>query len=63
MSKLVRTLEYVRTYIDCLGSVQISNIIWASTRDAHKQSKDIKPINRGHAHQRTYAKLATLASE
>ena len=30
-----------------------SNIMWASVRNAHKRSKDNKPINRRRAHQYT----------
>jgi hypothetical protein len=42
---------------------KISNIMWAGTRYAHKQAKDNRPINRGRAHRRTYAEVATPASE
>ena len=40
-----------------------SNIRWASIRDAHKQSKDNTPSNRGHIHRRTYTEVATPVSE
>ena len=40
-----------------------SNSMWVSIRDAHKQSKDNKLNNRGHAHQRTYTEVETLFSD
>ena len=49
---------------DCAKDTsKISNIMWASIRDAHKWPKDNKPSNRGHAHRRTYAEVATPASK
>ena len=39
------------------------SMVWASVRNAHRRSKDNKPIKGGHAHQRTYAQVATPASE
>ena len=40
-----------------------ANIMWTSIRNAHKRSKDNKPINRGRAQWRTYAQVATPVSE
>ena len=42
---------------------RISNMIWVSVRSSHKRSKDNKLINRGRAHRRTYAEVATPSSE
>jgi hypothetical protein len=40
-----------------------SSMMWASVRNAHKRSKYDKPIKGGRARQRTYAQVATPASE
>ena len=39
------------------------NIMTERTRDAHKLPNNNKSSNRGHAHRRTYAEVATIASE
>ena len=42
---------------------KLSNMMWVSVRNVHKSSKYNKPIKGGRAHQRTYAQVATPASE
>ena len=42
---------------------KISNMMWASVRNAHKKSKDNKLVNRLHTHRRTYAEVVTPVSE
>ena len=42
---------------------KIPNIMWVSVRNAHKRSKDNKPIKGRRAHRRTYAQVAAQVNE